>query len=72
MTLVQIDFTDAEDNGAAITGYQVQIQSADGEYYSASECDVSLAQQIDLTWRCEVSFTQLRGTPFFLPFDRLI
>jgi len=49
---VIISFPKPNDNGDAITSYDIQIKSSDGYYYFSSECNSSLTVLTDSTIKC--------------------
>lgn len=72
LTNVRITFLAAEDNGVTITSYDIEILKADGEYLASTDCDTTLIEIADSYFQCDVSFTELRVSPFWLQFDTLI
>jgi hypothetical protein len=68
---IEISFEAPEDNGSPITGYEIEIKKADGDYFASLECIASRVDQ-DTTRLCYVSFTELRASPYWLTFDTLV
>jgi hypothetical protein len=72
LTNVRITFLAAEDNGVPIISYDVEILKADGDYLASPDCDASLVEIANSYYQCDISFTKLRVSPFWLQFDTLV
>lgn len=61
-------FAAPDNNGDAITSFNVLIKQSDKKFSSSSECDASLIKGVDGNYTCIVSFATLRRAPFNLKF----
>jgi len=64
-TQTQVQWGSPNDNGSAVTQYEVQFQGKDGNFYTLTQCDGSQTEVVT-SRSCSVGYAVLRASPLLL------